>query len=161
MWRKGRQMRWLDGKLTWVWASSGSWWWTGRPGVLQSMGSQRARHGLATERAELIHRHRWWGMVSDTVYKQGLKPTKILVWQFPEPPLLLQSCLPSYLSCLSHGHKPQHIVANNWMALVYPTPSLHYYLSCSELSHSTFTTLTVLRVQSTHPIIFVIGTLQT
>ena len=25
----------------WVWVSSGSWWWTGRPGVLQSMGSQR------------------------------------------------------------------------------------------------------------------------
>ena len=25
----------------WVWASSGSWWWTGRPGVLQFMGSQR------------------------------------------------------------------------------------------------------------------------
>ena len=26
---------------TWVWASSRSWWWTGRPDVLQSMGSQR------------------------------------------------------------------------------------------------------------------------
>ena len=25
---------------TWVWASSGSWWWTGKPGMLQSMGSQ-------------------------------------------------------------------------------------------------------------------------
>ena len=25
---------------TWVWASSESWWWTGRPGVLQSMGSE-------------------------------------------------------------------------------------------------------------------------
>ena len=25
---------------TWVWVDSGSWWWTGRPGVLQSMGSQ-------------------------------------------------------------------------------------------------------------------------
>ena len=25
---------------TWVWASSGSWWWTGKPGVLQSIGSQ-------------------------------------------------------------------------------------------------------------------------
>ena len=25
---------------TWVWENSGSWWWTGRPGVLQSMGSQ-------------------------------------------------------------------------------------------------------------------------
>ena len=24
--------------LTWIWASSGSWWWTGKPGVLQSMG---------------------------------------------------------------------------------------------------------------------------
>ena len=29
---------------TWVWASSGSWWWTGKPGMLQSMGSQRVRH---------------------------------------------------------------------------------------------------------------------
>ena len=27
-------------RWTWVWASSGSWWWTGRPGVLQSIGSQ-------------------------------------------------------------------------------------------------------------------------
>ena len=26
---------------TWVWVDSGSWWWTGRPGVLQFMGSQR------------------------------------------------------------------------------------------------------------------------
>ena len=34
---------------TWVWASSGSWWWTGRPGVLQSMGSQRVGHDWATE----------------------------------------------------------------------------------------------------------------
>ena len=29
---------------TWVWVSSGSWWWTGKPGILQSMGSQRVRH---------------------------------------------------------------------------------------------------------------------
>ena len=34
---------------TWVWVSSGSWWWTGRPGVLQSMGSQGVRHDWATE----------------------------------------------------------------------------------------------------------------
>ena len=34
---------------TWVWASSGSWWWTGKPGVLQSMGSQRVRHDWETE----------------------------------------------------------------------------------------------------------------
>ena len=34
---------------TWVWAGSRSWWWTGKPGVLQSMGSQRVRHHWATE----------------------------------------------------------------------------------------------------------------
>ena len=32
---------WLNG---YVWVNSGSWWWTGRPGMLQSMGSQRVRH---------------------------------------------------------------------------------------------------------------------
>ena len=34
---------------TWVWVASGSWWWTGRPGVLQFMGSQRVGHDWATE----------------------------------------------------------------------------------------------------------------
>ena len=34
---------------TWVWVSSGSRWWTVRPGVLHSMGSQRAGHDWATE----------------------------------------------------------------------------------------------------------------
>ena len=33
---------------TWVWVSSGSWWWTGKSGVLQSMGSQRVGHNWAT-----------------------------------------------------------------------------------------------------------------
>ena len=33
----------------WVWVNSGSWWWTGRPGVLRFMGSQRVRHDWATE----------------------------------------------------------------------------------------------------------------
>ena len=36
-------------KWTWVWVNSGSWWWTGKPGVLQSMGWQRVRHNWATE----------------------------------------------------------------------------------------------------------------
>ena len=34
---------------TWVWVNSRSWWWTGRPGVLQSMGLPRVRHYLRTE----------------------------------------------------------------------------------------------------------------
>ena len=51
--RRGWQrMRWLGGITTqqaWVWVNSGSWWWTGRPGVLESMGSQRVRHDWVTE----------------------------------------------------------------------------------------------------------------
>ena len=34
---------------TWVWVNSRSWWQTGRPGMLQSMGSQRVGHGWGTE----------------------------------------------------------------------------------------------------------------
>ena len=34
---------------TWVWVDYGSWWWTGRPGVLQSMGLERVGHDWATE----------------------------------------------------------------------------------------------------------------
>ena len=37
-------IRWM-----WVWASSGSWWWTGKPGVPQSMGSRRVGHAWVTE----------------------------------------------------------------------------------------------------------------
>ena len=34
---------------TWVWVRSRSWWWTGRPVLLQSIGSQRVRHDWATQ----------------------------------------------------------------------------------------------------------------
>ena len=34
---------------TWVWVNSGRWWWTGRPGMLQSMGSQTVGHDWVTE----------------------------------------------------------------------------------------------------------------
>ena len=36
-------------RWTWVWVNSGSWWWTGRPGVLRFMGSQRVGHDWATD----------------------------------------------------------------------------------------------------------------
>ena len=41
-----------------VWASSGSWWWTGKPSMLQSMWSQRVRHNWATELNWTYRRHR-------------------------------------------------------------------------------------------------------
>ena len=54
-------------RWTWVWVNSGSWWWTGRPGMLQFMGSQsRTRLSNWTELKEikqftLAHRYPWIG----------------------------------------------------------------------------------------------------
>ena len=45
-------MRWLDGvtdSMDMRWVDSGSWWWTGRPGMLWFMGSQRVGHDWVTE----------------------------------------------------------------------------------------------------------------
>ena len=51
--RKWQRMRWLDDITNsmgaWVWVSYRSWWWTGKPGVLQSMGSQTVGHDLVTK----------------------------------------------------------------------------------------------------------------
>ena len=56
--RRGQQkMRWWMASPTqwaWIWASSGRWWRTGKPGVLQSRGSQRVRHSWATEQQQQL-----------------------------------------------------------------------------------------------------------
>ena len=55
--RRGNNRGW-DGWMasptqwTWVWASSGSWWWSCKPGMLQSMWSQRVRHDRATKQQQ-------------------------------------------------------------------------------------------------------------
>ena len=45
-------------QCTWVWVNFESWWWTGKPGMLQFMGSQRDRHDWVTELNELIMQYR-------------------------------------------------------------------------------------------------------
>ena len=49
--RRGGWDSWMASptQWTWVWMASRSWWWTGRPGMLWFMGSQRVRHDWATE----------------------------------------------------------------------------------------------------------------
>ena len=49
---------------TWFWVNSKSWWWTGRPGMLQSMGSQRVGHDWVTEMnwTELREERSGWGL---------------------------------------------------------------------------------------------------
>ena len=53
-------------RTSWVWANSGRLWRTGKPGVMQSMGSQRVRHELATEQQQ----HAFWISVSGPVNRE-------------------------------------------------------------------------------------------
>ena len=67
--RRGRQrMRWLDGITDLMDMNLSelleSWWWTGRPGVLRFMGSQRIEHDWATElnwlSSTIINKHQFF-----------------------------------------------------------------------------------------------------
>ena len=63
---------------TWVWIDSGSWWWTGRPGMLWFMGSQRVGHDWATELNWLFSFKWWdpWGQKPCFIYLCVLLPDK-------------------------------------------------------------------------------------
>ena len=56
---------------TWIWLNSRSWWWIGRPGVLQSMGSQRVGHNWVTElnKWRNILKQQAWSKTVDFVVK--------------------------------------------------------------------------------------------
>ena len=77
---------------TWVWVNSGRWWWTGRPGVLRFMGSQRVGHDWATEmKCIKMNFHK--------ICKLNLKFTKSMMISnhliFHQPLLLLPSIFPA------------------------------------------------------------------
>ena len=55
-------------RCTWVWVNSRSWWWTGRPGMLGFMGSQRVGPDWATEL-------NWTVLIKKTLYLSTLPPS--------------------------------------------------------------------------------------
>ena len=66
-------------RWTWIWVNSGIWWWTGRPGMLQSMGSQsRTRLSDWTTTGKLAEtsqrRHHTWGLGSQAAARSLLIP---------------------------------------------------------------------------------------
>ena len=64
-------------KWTWVWVESGSWWWTGRPGVLRFMGPQRVGHDWVTE----LNWTEWWkGFPSGQMVKNLPAVWETQVW---------------------------------------------------------------------------------
>ena len=132
--RRGWQrIRWLDGITnSWVWINSGSWWWTGRPGVQQSMGSQRVGHDWTTEL-------NWY--IAHIVWKtcKEIYPLKVFFFkeqqQFSKQPfsfivvsivfgmnqnicqmqtVLFEGVLRGYLGILDMGIHLEHFGGNLW-----------------------------------------------
>ena len=66
--RRWQRLRWLMASLTqWVWVSvSSRRWWTGKPGMLQSMGSQRVRHNSVTEQQQMQMDFTWTNLPPPT-----------------------------------------------------------------------------------------------
>ena len=60
-------------RWTWVWVKFGSWWWTGRPGGVQFMGSQRVRHDWATDLN--------WNLKTAMQYLYKKKKKNWKIWQ--------------------------------------------------------------------------------
>ena len=73
---------------TWVWAGSRSWWWTGKPAALQSMGSQRVRHDWVTEMnwTEHISRenHNLKTYMDPNVHSSTIQQDKEGTWVFTD-----------------------------------------------------------------------------
>ena len=87
---------------TWVWVNSGSWWWKRRPGVLQSMGSQRVGHAWGTKHSTHTHTHAYnvcivhyaqllsrvwpfattWTAVHQAPRFMGIVQARVLEWVF-------------------------------------------------------------------------------
>ena len=59
---------------TWVWVNSRSWWWTGKPGMVQSMGLQRAGHDWVTELNWTVCGH---GR-NKLIFQEKLEPSPII-----------------------------------------------------------------------------------
>ena len=116
-------------RWTWAWVNSGSWWWTGRPGVLRFMGSQRVGHDWATELNWTEGHPGCFTAVSETK-----SVTSGLPGFFPESSSPILSCcyclasrscptlvIPWTVACqplLSMGFPRQE----HWSGLLFPSP---------------------------------------
>ena len=131
-----------------VWVNSGSWWWTGKPGVLQFMGSQGVRHDWATELncdssahysvSSSVHQGviifvagtmKSWPILLLLVASPGVGPSNLSLKAFPLVCLVNGKC--SFINpFLSHSW---HLVVG---LLLYKknTKLWHFHISCYTIS---------------------------
>ena len=97
-------------RWTWVWVNSRSWWWTGRPGVLWFMGSQRVRHDWATE----LNWTAWGGR-----RKLTLSMVTTLQWLYYYTTVIMVMCHEILDLCVSEKQFASRIP--KWNQLVFHT----------------------------------------
>ena len=87
-------------RWTWIWVNSGRWWWTGRPGVLRFMGSQRVGHDWATELnvwiLNIVDPWTMWGLGAPTLL---MLKNSFIIYNWP-----------SIQAVYIHGFNQPHIV---------------------------------------------------
>ena len=97
---KGRQrMRWLDGvtdRMDMVWVDSRSWWWTGRPGMLQFMGSQRVGHNWETELNWCTHIHRLYSVTATCRLNVEYNPFSLVAQMLKNLPAMWETQVQSW-----------------------------------------------------------------
>ena len=86
---------------TWIWVNSRNWWWTGKPGVLRFMGSQRVGHDWATELNWTSHSYMTTGETS-LITTPHILPQD---WMSPMSPQDGKSIIPFSLSLVPLYYK--------------------------------------------------------
>ena len=98
-------------QLTWVWVNFSSWWWTGRPGVLQSMELEIVRHNWGTEM-------NWTAAISFLC--MYLEKTKTLIWK--------DTCTLVFMEAL-------FIIDKTWKQLKCPSTDKWKKMWCTYMCH--------------------------
>ena len=125
-------------RRTWVWASSHTWWWTGSPGMLQSMGSQRVGHWTveqeqlnnnskgneSREVKELAHGH------TSSRVGSGFEPGRVIYIQWTVSNMLH----------FSHGLNchMQHPGTKTILTIAKQPPNLRIYITKSHFSQTSW-----------------------
>ena len=120
----------------WVWVDSGSWWWTERPGVLWSMGSQRVRHDWATE----LYWTEWYTCEHINLGKYMFFKARCLVFQKVSCIVFWYCKSPAGSSSLFHTnllHSYPTITCEYNFSQHIPLPTVSYKISLSSY-HITF-----------------------
>ena len=81
---------------TWVWVDSRSWWWTGRPGMLQFMGLQRVGHNWATELDWCTHIHRLYSVTATCRLNVEYNPFSLVAQMLKNLPAMWETQVQSW-----------------------------------------------------------------